>query len=73
MTHDVPQNTAPGDDTLSGAPEPWERWETSLVLGSLAVGCVGLVKKDFHILNVGYSRKEYFEILEKLKRELGVR
>ena len=25
------------------APEPWERWETSLVLGSLLLGCVGLV------------------------------
>jgi hypothetical protein len=37
------------------------------------VGCVGLVKKDFHILNQGYSRSEYFEILKKLKRELGVR
>ena len=28
---------------LSGAPEPWERWETTLVLGSIAVGAVGLV------------------------------
>ena len=44
MTHDVPPQAAPGDDdSLSGAPEPWERWETSLVLGSLASGVVGLV------------------------------
>ena len=43
MTHDVqPQSTA-GDDALSGPPEPWERWETSLVLGSLALGLIGLV------------------------------
>ena len=37
------------------------------------VGCVGLQKKDFHILNEPYSRSEYFEILKKLKRELGLR
>jgi hypothetical protein len=43
MTHDVPPQAAPGDDALSGAPEPWESWETSLVLGSIAVGFVGLV------------------------------
>jgi len=36
-------------------------------------GCVGLVKKDFHILNVAYSRKEYFDRVTKLKRELGIR
>jgi len=47
MTHDVPAQAAPGDDALSGAPEPWERWETSLVLGSLAMGCVGLVLLGF--------------------------
>ena len=43
MTHDVPPPAAPGDEVLSGAPEPWERWETSLVLGSLGLGFVGLV------------------------------
>jgi hypothetical protein len=44
MSHDVsPQATTPGEDALSGTPEPWERWETSLVLGSLAVGVIGLV------------------------------
>jgi hypothetical protein len=43
MTHDVTPQAAPADDALSGAPEPWERWETSLVLGSIAVGLAGLV------------------------------
>lgn len=43
MTHDVPPQAAPDDDALSGAPEPWERWETSLVLGSIAAGFLGLV------------------------------
>jgi hypothetical protein len=42
MTHDVPP-PATGDDALSGAPEPWERWETRLVAGSIAVGLLGLV------------------------------
>jgi hypothetical protein len=42
MTHDVPPTAAP-DDALSGVPEPWEPWETRLVLGSIAVGLVGLV------------------------------
>ena len=43
MTHDVSPQATAGDDALSGAPEPWERWETVLVLGSIAVGLVGLV------------------------------
>jgi hypothetical protein len=37
----------PGDDAdgeaLTGAPEAWERWETTLVLGSLGFGLLGLV------------------------------
>ncbi len=37
------------------------------------VGCVGLVNKDFHILNQPYSRKDYFAIVDKLKKELGIR
>lgn len=36
-------------------------------------GCVGLTKKDFHILNVAFNRTEYFELVHKLKRELGVK
>ena len=36
-------------------------------------GCVGLVRKDFHILNEPYGRAEYFEIVGRLKAELGIR
>ena len=43
MSHEPVSSTAPGEDALAGAPEPWESWETSLVLGSLALGVVGLV------------------------------
>jgi hypothetical protein len=35
-------------------------------------GCVGLKKKDFHILNEPYDRQTYFSIVNKLSRELGV-
>ena len=31
-----------GDDTFSGAAETWERWESVLVLSSIALGLVGL-------------------------------
>lgn len=44
MSHDgSPQAAAPDEEALSGTPEPWERWETSLVIGSLLVGLVGLL------------------------------
>lgn len=43
MSHDESPQAAPGDDALSGTPEPWEAWETSLVLGSVTIGLVGLV------------------------------
>jgi len=36
-------------------------------------GCVGISKRDFHILNVPFDRKEYFRIAGRLRRELGVR
>ena len=36
-------------------------------------GCVGLVGKEFHILNEAYPRKEYFERVAKLKKEFGIR
>jgi hypothetical protein len=36
-------------------------------------GCVGLGKKDFHILNEPTDRKTYFETVAKLERELGIR
>jgi hypothetical protein len=32
-------------------------------------GCVGLTKKEFHILNVAYSRTEYFALLKTLRKE----
>jgi hypothetical protein len=35
-------------------------------------GCVGLVKKEFHILNVPYPRTQYFEIVKRLTAELGI-
>lgn len=43
MSHDDAPDGRSGEDALAGAPEPWEPWETSLVLGSIAVGLVGLV------------------------------
>ena len=43
MSNDESPQVAPGEDALAGTPEPWERWETSLVLGSIAVGFAGLV------------------------------
>jgi hypothetical protein len=36
-------------------------------------GCVGLSKKDFHILNERYDRSTYFEIVAKLKKAMGRR
>ena len=36
------------------------------------IGCVGLVGCEFHILNKSYQQKEYFDILERLKVELGI-
>jgi len=35
-------------------------------------GCVGLAKKDFHILNVKYTKTEYFRIVKALEKELGL-
>ena len=43
MSQDPSPADPAGEDALSGAAEPWERWETSLVLGSIAIGLVGLV------------------------------
>jgi hypothetical protein len=33
-------------------------------------GCVGIAKRDFHILNEPYERQEYFALVAKLSREL---
>jgi hypothetical protein len=35
-------------------------------------GCVGLSKKDFHILNVAYTRNEYFRFVKALAADLGL-
>jgi hypothetical protein len=35
-------------------------------------GCVGLQKQDFHVLNVKYTRSEYFRIVKSLEAELGL-
>jgi len=43
MAQDQSSEVLPGEDALSGQAEPWESWETTLVLGSIAVGIVGLV------------------------------
>ncbi len=32
---------------------------------------MGLQKKDFHILNVKYTRNEYFRIVKALREEMG--
>jgi hypothetical protein len=36
-------------------------------------GCIGLVKKEFHILNVRYGRKDFFEITVRLTAALAAR
>lgn len=36
-------DTPTGEEALAGEPEAWERWETQLVLLSLAIGAAGLV------------------------------
>lgn len=38
---------------------------------SYCFGCVGLVHKDFHILNKPYGRIEYFEIVAKLRKAVA--
>jgi hypothetical protein len=38
---------------------------------SYCFGCVGLVGKDFHILNQPYSRSDYFATLARLQKQLG--
>lgn len=36
-------------------------------------GCVGLTKKEFHILNQKFRRDEYFKKLEVLEKEFGLK
>jgi len=35
-------------------------------------GCVGLVKKEFHILNQQFPRKTYFKLVKQLKEAFGI-
>jgi hypothetical protein len=35
-------------------------------------GCVGLAKKEFHILNMPFSRTTYFKLVAELKAQLGL-
>jgi hypothetical protein len=35
-------------------------------------GCVGLSRRDFHVLNEPYDRATYFEIVARLSRELRI-
>jgi hypothetical protein len=35
-------------------------------------GCVGLSRKDFHILNVKYSRSDYFKLVNQLKKAFRI-
>ncbi|MCA9538411.1 MAG: caib/baif family protein [Myxococcales bacterium] len=34
-------------------------------------GCIGLLRKEFHILNQPYDRKTYFKTVKALRAELG--
>jgi len=43
MAHDRSPAAQRDENALSGQAEPWESWETALVLGSIALGLVGLV------------------------------
>jgi hypothetical protein len=45
---------------------------TACVGCTYCFGCVGLHKKDFHILNEPYDRTTYFATVAKLTRELGL-
>jgi hypothetical protein len=42
MQRDDARGEQPGEEALAGTPEPWERWETRLVLACLAIGALGL-------------------------------
>lgn len=43
MSQDQAPGPGPGGDSLTGVAEPWEAWETALVLGSIGVGVLALV------------------------------
>jgi hypothetical protein len=43
MSHDGSPQASSSEDALAGTPEPWEPWETTLVVGSISIGVVGLL------------------------------
>ena len=43
MPQPVSPQPASAEEALSGTPEPWEHWETVLVLASIGTGLLGLV------------------------------
>lgn len=43
MSHDQAPGVGTGGDALSAPPEPWEAWETALVLGSIGMGVLALL------------------------------
>ena len=43
MLQDQAPGVGTGGDALSAPPEPWEAWETVLVLGSIGVGVLALL------------------------------
>ncbi len=36
-------NEINSEDAIFSAPEPWETWETKLVLGCIGIGIAGLI------------------------------
>ncbi len=45
---------------------------TACVGCAYCFGCVGLSRRDFHILNEPYDRAAYFELTARLARELRI-
>jgi hypothetical protein len=43
MNGDPASSSSSDDDPFTAAPEAWEPWETRLVVGSIAIGMIGLV------------------------------
>ena len=42
MAQEESHETVSREDALIGPPEPWESWETKLVVGSIVLGVAGL-------------------------------
>jgi hypothetical protein len=43
VSQDQAPGAGPGGDAPSGVPEPWEPWETALVLGGISVAVLTFV------------------------------